>query len=147
MAVVSISVGQGGQQGCPRCRVRLAGRVDPRLDNDVNPLGQRALTPCRCRCTSSWGASIAACWQREQLRLGGRAAGLVRAGGVQAGGRPANSTFVHEPVDDLCKKAASLWVWGEMLGIGAASRAYGRAVTWEKPFTPCAHKGGLALST
>jgi hypothetical protein len=55
--------------------------------------------------------------------------------------------FVHEPVDDLCKKAASLWAGGEMLGIGAASRAYGKAVTWEKPFAPCAQKGGLALST
>lgn len=47
---------------------------------------------------------------------------------------------VHEPVDDLCKKTASLWVWGEMLGIAAASRAHGRAVTWEKPFTPCAQR-------
>jgi hypothetical protein len=47
---------------------------------------------------------------------------------------------VHEPVDDLCKKAASLWVWGEMLGIATASRARGRAVTWEKPFTSCAQR-------
>jgi hypothetical protein len=47
---------------------------------------------------------------------------------------------VHEPVDDLCKKAASLWAWREMLGIAAASRARGRAVTWEKTFTPCAQR-------
>jgi hypothetical protein len=91
-----------------------------------------------CRCTSS-GPSIAACGLREQLRLG--RAGLpgwyvpkvCKAAGVLLAHHS-----VHEPVDDLCKKAASLWVWGEMLGIAAASRARGRAVTWEKPFTPCA---------
>ena len=38
---------------------------------------------------------------------------------------------VHEPVDDLCKKAASLWAWGEMLGIAAAAHAHVKAVTWE----------------
>jgi hypothetical protein len=47
---------------------------------------------------------------------------------------------VHEPVDDLCKKAASLWARGEMLGTAAAFRDRGRAVTWEKTFTPCAQR-------
>jgi hypothetical protein len=45
---------------------------------------------------------------------------------------------VHKAVDDLCKKAASLWARGEMLGIAAASRDCSRAVTWDKTFTPCA---------
>jgi hypothetical protein len=27
-----------------------------------------------------------------------------------------------------------------MLGIAAAPRAHGRAVTWEKPFIPCAQR-------
>jgi hypothetical protein len=45
---------------------------------------------------------------------------------------------VHEAVDDLCKKAASLWADREMLGIAAAAHANVKAVTWEKPFTPCA---------
>ena len=87
------------------------------------------------------GPSIAACGLREQLRLG--RAGLpgwyvpkvYKAAGVLLAHHS-----VHEPVDDLCKKTASLWVWGEMLGIAAASRARGRAVTWEKPFAPCAQR-------
>jgi hypothetical protein len=54
---------------------------------------------------------------------------------------------VHEPVDDLCKKAASLWARGEMLGIATTSRAPGRAVTWEKPFTSLCTKGEMTLST
>jgi hypothetical protein len=38
---------------------------------------------------------------------------------------------VHESVDDLCKKAASLWAGREMLGIAAAAHAHVKAVTWE----------------
>jgi hypothetical protein len=47
---------------------------------------------------------------------------------------------VHEPVDYLCKKSASLWAREEMLGIAAASRDRARAFTWEKTFTPCAQR-------
>jgi hypothetical protein len=36
---------------------------------------------------------------------------------------------VHKPVDDLCKKAASLCARGEMLGIAVAARTHIRAVT------------------
>jgi hypothetical protein len=34
-------------------------------------------------------------------------------------------------VDDLCKKAASLWAGREVLGIAAAAHAHVKVVTWE----------------
>jgi hypothetical protein len=37
---------------------------------------------------------------------------------------------VYESVDDLCKKATGLCAPREVLGIAAASRVRGRAVTW-----------------
>ena len=54
---------------------------------------------------------------------------------------------VHEPVDDLCKKSASLWARGEMLGIAAASRDCGRSFTWEKSIHTLCTKGEIKLST
>ena len=48
---------------------------------------------------------------------------------------------VHELVDDLCKKPASLCICGEMLGIAAAARAHIRAVTWGNSIhTLCTNK-------
>jgi hypothetical protein len=45
--------------------------------------------------------------------------------------RNSSSRFpVHEAVDDLCKKAASLWAGREMLGIAAAAHAHVKAVNW-----------------
>ena len=38
---------------------------------------------------------------------------------------------VHEPVDDLCKRAARLCADGRMLGIAAASSACVGLSTWE----------------
>jgi hypothetical protein len=46
-------------------------------------------------------------------------------------GVPLTHLPVHESVDDLCKKAASLWAGREMLGIAAAAHANVKAVTWE----------------
>ena len=54
---------------------------------------------------------------------------------------------VHEPVDDLCKKAASLWAGREILGIVAAARAHVRAVTWENTIHALCTKEKLKLST
>jgi len=45
---------------------------------------------------------------------------------------------VHEPVHDVCKKAASLWARGEMLGTTVASDALVKSPTWENGITFCA---------
>ena len=60
---------------------------------------------------------------------GSPAAGRARAA-VIPGGRW-KRLGVHKSVDDLCKTALNLCAPGEMLGIAAATRAYGRAVTGE----------------
>jgi hypothetical protein len=54
---------------------------------------------------------------------------------------------VHEAVDDLCKKAASLWASREMLGIVAAAHAHVKAVTWENTIHTLCTKENLRLST
>ena len=54
---------------------------------------------------------------------------------------------VHESVDDLCKKAASLWAGREMLGIAEAARAHARTVTWENTIPTLCTKGKPTLST
>jgi len=54
---------------------------------------------------------------------------------------------VHESVDDLCKKAASLWAGKEMLGIVAAAHVQGRAVTWGNTIHALCTKEKVELST
>src|SRR5262249_48370593 len=54
---------------------------------------------------------------------------------------------VHEHVDDLCKKAVSLCVRGEMLGITLTACARASAVTWENTILILCIKGRLRLST
>jgi hypothetical protein len=54
---------------------------------------------------------------------------------------------VHEAVDDLCKKAASLWAVKEMLGIVAAAHVHERAVTWGNTIDTLCIKYNLRLST
>jgi hypothetical protein len=54
---------------------------------------------------------------------------------------------VYECVDDLCKKAASLWAGRKMLGIVAAAHAQLGTFTWDNPFTSCAKKAKPRLST
>ena len=54
---------------------------------------------------------------------------------------------VHEGVDDLCKRAASLCAPGEMLGIALAACAHVSAVTWENTIHILCIKGRLTFST
>ena len=54
---------------------------------------------------------------------------------------------VHEPVDDLCKKAADLCTSVEMLGISAAAQACFRAVTCENTGQTLCMSGKPKLST
>jgi len=54
---------------------------------------------------------------------------------------------VHESVDDLCKKAASLWAGREMLGIVTATHTYARGITCENTIPTLCTKEKPALST
>ena len=54
---------------------------------------------------------------------------------------------MHEPVDDLCKKAASLWARGEMLGIATAADALLKAATWQNGINALCIIGRRKLST
>jgi hypothetical protein len=50
-------------------------------------------------------------------------------------------------VDDLCKKAASLWAGREMLGIATTAHANVKTVTWENTIHALYTKENLRLST
>ena len=63
------------------------------------------------------------------------------------GGALLTHLSVHESVDDLCKKAASLWAGREMLGIVAAAHANVRAVTWGNTIHILCTKEKSTLST
>jgi hypothetical protein len=54
---------------------------------------------------------------------------------------------VHEPVDDLCKKAASLCAGEEMLGIAAAPRWLGESFTCANTIHTLCMKESAKLST
>jgi hypothetical protein len=50
-------------------------------------------------------------------------------------------------VDDLCKKAASLWAGREVLGIVAVADVQGKAVTWGNTIRTLCTKEKVKLST
>ena len=54
---------------------------------------------------------------------------------------------VHKSVDDLCKKAASLWAGREKLGIVTEARTQARAVTWGNAIQALCTKEERTLST
>ena len=81
----------------------------------------------------------------------GRLIHLAR-GGVPGPGRraqrgPLIHFSVHEPVDDLCKKAASLCAGEEMLGIAAALRWLGKPFTCANTIHTLCIKESTELST
>jgi hypothetical protein len=63
------------------------------------------------------------------------------------GKRQLTRLCVHESVDDLCKKPASLCAGGEILGIAVAARAHARAATWENTIYALCIKGKPRSST
>ena len=73
---------------------------------------------------------------------GSRRATVLAAARRSAAAAPSGGLLihlsVHEPVDDLCKKAASLCAGEEILGIAAASRAQVSLPPGRTPFTSCA---------
>jgi hypothetical protein len=81
----------------------------------------------------------------------GRRATVLAAARRSAAAAPSQGLLihlsVHKPVDDLCKKAASLCAGGEILGIVAASHAQARASTWENTIHILCIKESPALST
>jgi hypothetical protein len=69
------------------------------------------------------------------------------AGGCRARRGPLIHISVHEPVDDLCKKAASLCAGEEMLGIAAAPRWLGKSFTCANTIHTLCMKEIAKLST
>jgi hypothetical protein len=76
---------------------------------------------------------------------------LLIGGGGRCPRSPAGALLghvsVHESVDDLCKKAASLWAGREILGIAVTACAHVRASTWENTIHALCTKEELTLST
>jgi hypothetical protein len=90
------------------------------------------------------GPGVAIGWQGRRLPLSRRFALLVALG---PGRSLLTHLSVHDLVDDLCKKAASLWIGRGKLGIAAAARAHAMAATWENNIYTLCIKDERALST
>ena len=67
--------------------------------------------------------------------------------GCRAQRGPLIHVSVHEPVDDLCKKAASLCAGEEMLGIVAVPRWLGKSFTCANTIHTLCIKENSELST
>ena len=83
----------------------------------------------------------------RRRQTGDRAHSGTPVGGCRAQRGPLIQISVHEPVDDLCKEAASLVAGEEMLGIAAVPRWLGKSFTCANTIHTLCMKEVAELST